>query len=312
MTLLYLRTRPMVGLTRRGAWAGTRRVPTAGHRRRRLCAVPGLARAVRARRRAAWCLQSPAPSRAAGYACAARHGARSGRGRARQAERWALVGNAVSVSVARWLGARLAQPHRHKYFLGAKDRRMLHETRAAHGALSSAPCKCGGCRLLGACRAASCLPSATSTAAVCLHKVVLLGHGIGGAAGLRGCRVCASTVLSQWVRLQRRTVHATPNSSDRASTAHAERCSSLAAVQQRLALLRRSPASPRVAKRRRWRTASSMTSTVWTAVNINRVGSAQRAQPPRAGAPSLLAPTVAFCVRAWLACAARQRVTIGL
>ena len=124
MTLLYLRTRPMVGLTRRGAWAGTRRVPTAGHRRRRLCAVPGLARAVRARRRAAWCLQSPAPSRAAGYACAARHGARSGRGRARQAERWALVGNAVSVSVARWLGARLAQPHRHKYFLGAKDRRM--------------------------------------------------------------------------------------------------------------------------------------------------------------------------------------------
>ena len=189
---------------------------------------------------------------------------------------------------------------------------LMHETRAAHGALSSAPCKCGGCRLLGACRAASCLPSATSTAAVCLHKVVLLGHGIGGAAGLRGCRVCASTVLSQWVRLQRRTVHATPNSSDRASTAHAERCSSLAAVQQRLALLRRSPASPRVAKRRRWRTASSMTSTVWTAVNINRVGSAQRAQPPRAGAPSLLAPTVAFCVRAWLACAARQRVTIGL
>ena len=41
-----------------------------------------------------------------------------------QAKRWQLVGNAVSVPVARWLGERLAQPHRLKYILGAKDRCM--------------------------------------------------------------------------------------------------------------------------------------------------------------------------------------------
>lgn len=47
-----------------------------------------------------------------------------------QAARWGLVGNAVSVPVAKWLGERLAEPHRFKYYLGAKDRRMAPE----HGA----------------------------------------------------------------------------------------------------------------------------------------------------------------------------------
>ena len=41
-----------------------------------------------------------------------------------QMKRWQLVGNAVSVAVARWLGERLAHPHRHKYILSAKDRCM--------------------------------------------------------------------------------------------------------------------------------------------------------------------------------------------
>ena len=41
-----------------------------------------------------------------------------------QAKRWQLVGNAVSVAVARWIGERAAQPHRHKYILSAKDRCM--------------------------------------------------------------------------------------------------------------------------------------------------------------------------------------------
>ena len=46
---------------------------------------------------------------------------------AEQAARWGLVGNAVSVPVAKWLGERLAEPHRYKYYLGAKDRRMAPE-----------------------------------------------------------------------------------------------------------------------------------------------------------------------------------------
>ena len=41
-----------------------------------------------------------------------------------QAKRWQLVGNAVSVAVARWIGERAAQPHRYKYILSAKDRCM--------------------------------------------------------------------------------------------------------------------------------------------------------------------------------------------
>ena len=40
---------------------------------------------------------------------------------ASQAERWALLGNAVSVAVARWLGERLRLPHRFKYTAGAQD-----------------------------------------------------------------------------------------------------------------------------------------------------------------------------------------------
>ena len=43
---------------------------------------------------------------------------------AAQAHRWALLGNAVSVQVAAWIGTALMQPHRHKY-LGARDRRFV-------------------------------------------------------------------------------------------------------------------------------------------------------------------------------------------
>jgi hypothetical protein len=39
-----------------------------------------------------------------------------------QTYRWALLGNAVSVEVAEWIGERLSQPHAHKYINGAKDR----------------------------------------------------------------------------------------------------------------------------------------------------------------------------------------------
>ena len=42
----------------------------------------------------------------------------------RQSERWALLGNAVTVPVAKWLGEQLANPYRHKYCTGARDRRM--------------------------------------------------------------------------------------------------------------------------------------------------------------------------------------------
>ena len=41
-----------------------------------------------------------------------------------QTLRWALLGNAVSVDVARWLGQRLAAPFRYKYMLGPKDRKL--------------------------------------------------------------------------------------------------------------------------------------------------------------------------------------------
>ena len=41
-----------------------------------------------------------------------------------QAHRWALLGNAVSVHVAAWIGKALMHPHRHKY-QGARDRRFI-------------------------------------------------------------------------------------------------------------------------------------------------------------------------------------------
>ena len=41
-----------------------------------------------------------------------------------QTYRWSLLGNAVSVQVAEWLGQRLAQAHIHKYCLGQKDRQF--------------------------------------------------------------------------------------------------------------------------------------------------------------------------------------------
>jgi hypothetical protein len=43
-----------------------------------------------------------------------------------QSERWALLGNAVTVPVAKWLGEQLASPYRHKYCTGARDRSMDH------------------------------------------------------------------------------------------------------------------------------------------------------------------------------------------
>jgi hypothetical protein len=42
-----------------------------------------------------------------------------------QTYRWALLGNAVSVEVARWLGERLAAPHARKYLRSPSERRML-------------------------------------------------------------------------------------------------------------------------------------------------------------------------------------------
>lgn len=38
-----------------------------------------------------------------------------------QIERWALLGNAVSVNVAKWLGLRLLSPHQLKYSAGSQD-----------------------------------------------------------------------------------------------------------------------------------------------------------------------------------------------
>ena len=35
--------------------------------------------------------------------------------------RWALIGNAVTVTVGKWLGESLMLAHRHKYLAGAKD-----------------------------------------------------------------------------------------------------------------------------------------------------------------------------------------------
>lgn len=49
---------------------------------------------------------------------------RWGKGPAPQAHRWALLGNAVSVLVAAWIGKALMHPHRHKY-QGARDRRFI-------------------------------------------------------------------------------------------------------------------------------------------------------------------------------------------
>ena len=38
-----------------------------------------------------------------------------------QAEQWKLVGNAVSVDIAKWLGQCLSHPLRHKYSAGIQD-----------------------------------------------------------------------------------------------------------------------------------------------------------------------------------------------
>ena len=49
--------------------------------------------------------------------------------------RWALLGNAVSVHVARWLGERFRRFCIHKYFVGPKDRKLKP-------AAASVPSKC--------------------------------------------------------------------------------------------------------------------------------------------------------------------------
>lgn len=41
-----------------------------------------------------------------------------------QTVRWALLGNAVSVHVARWLGERFCAPFTHKYLVGPCDRKL--------------------------------------------------------------------------------------------------------------------------------------------------------------------------------------------
>ncbi|DBA96588.1 TPA: hypothetical protein ACH3X1_015451 [Trebouxia sp. C0004] len=57
----------------------------------------------------------------------------------REAERWALIGNAVTVPVAKWLGERLMQPYRYKYVLGANDRKMQKSNSSNASTLLVAP-----------------------------------------------------------------------------------------------------------------------------------------------------------------------------
>ncbi|BDA51428.1 probable BsuMI modification methylase subunit YdiP at N-terminal half [Coccomyxa sp. Obi] len=54
----------------------------------------------------------------------------------RESYRWSLLGNAVSVPVAAWLGERLASPHTHKYVLGPRDRRFATSNAADHQGLA--------------------------------------------------------------------------------------------------------------------------------------------------------------------------------
>lgn len=49
-----------------------------------------------------------------------------------QACRWALIGNAVTVPVAKWLGERLMNPCSHKYYVGQKDCKLDAETALNH------------------------------------------------------------------------------------------------------------------------------------------------------------------------------------
>ena len=44
-----------------------------------------------------------------------------------QACRWALIGNAVTVPVAKWLGERLMDPCSRKYYVGQKDCKLEAE-----------------------------------------------------------------------------------------------------------------------------------------------------------------------------------------
>lgn len=51
-----------------------------------------------------------------------------------QSRRFKLIGNAVSVPVARWLGERLREPHRHKYVTGPRDFKLATPLRERHAA----------------------------------------------------------------------------------------------------------------------------------------------------------------------------------
>ena len=48
-----------------------------------------------------------------------------------QTYRWGLLGNAVSVPVAQWIGKALAQPYNHKYVSGPSDGPMLSQDTGA-------------------------------------------------------------------------------------------------------------------------------------------------------------------------------------
>ena len=52
-----------------------------------------------------------------------------------QACRWALIGNAVTVPVAKWLGERLMDPCSRKYYVGQKDCKLELDA----GMIPSAP-----------------------------------------------------------------------------------------------------------------------------------------------------------------------------
>ncbi len=45
-----------------------------------------------------------------------------------QAERWALIGNAVTVPVAKWLGERLMQPYRYLHPIHLQCLAPVHST----------------------------------------------------------------------------------------------------------------------------------------------------------------------------------------
>ena len=103
----------------------------------------------------------------------------------RQSERWALLGNAVTVPVAKWLGEQLAHPYRHKYCTGARDRRMDCATNTNAGERASAA-DAGG--------------AGVDAPAQIKGRVRVSsggGGGVGGSSGAAGGR-CAGEVPWTW------------------------------------------------------------------------------------------------------------------